>query len=71
MGHKSWAEKLAVAFVVKFPIALVIMLTSLLGFLFCSLCVVSHCLAVGWLGFVWTLLMMILAIVAYILAEHA
>lgn len=70
-GSKSWTERLAVAFVVKTPVALVISLLMLLGLMFCSLCVVSHCLAVGWIGFVWTILMMLLAIVAWVLVEHA
>lgn len=70
-GSKSWVERCAVAFVVKVPLGLVIVFLMLLGFMFCSLCVVSHCLAVGWIGFVWTILMMVLAIVAWVLTEHA
>ena len=69
-GSKTWAERLTVAFVVKVPVAMIIMLTTLIGFMFCSLCVVSHCLAVGWIGFAWTMLMLLLAIVAYVMAEH-
>lgn len=71
MGNKSFTERLAVAFIVKVPIAYFISVLMLLGLMFCSLCVVSHCLAVGWIGFVWTILMMVLATVGYVLAEHA
>lgn len=70
MGNKRLTERLAVAFVVKVPVAYVVSLLMLFGLMFCSLCVVSHCLAVGWIGFVWTLLMMLLATVAYVLFEH-
>lgn len=69
--NKNFTERLAVAFVVKLPIAYIIVLLMLLGLMFCSLCVVSHCLAVGWIGFVWTIIMILLATVAYVLAEHA
>ena len=71
LGSKSWIERCAVALVVKVPLGLVIVVFMLLGFLFCSLCVSSHCLAVGWIGFVWALLMMVLAIVAWVWMEHA
>ena len=71
MGHKTWYERSLVGLLVKVPFALVIMCTTLFGFLFCSLCVVSHCLAVGWIGFVWTILLLILAVVSYIFTEHA
>lgn len=71
MGDKSWSERLAVAFIVKVPIAFIISMLMLFGLMFCSLCVVSHCLAVGWIGFVWTVLMMVLAVIAWVLAEHA
>lgn len=71
MGSKSFTDRLMVAFVVKMPLAFVIMLTTLIGFMFCSLCIVSHCLAVGWIGFTWTMLMMVLAIVAWVFSEHA
>lgn len=71
MGHKTWTERLTVAFVVKLPLALIICFIMLLGFMFCALCVVSHSLAVGWIGFTWTILMMILAIVAHVFMEHA
>ena len=71
MGSKTWGERLTVAFVVKVPLALIITFLMLLGFMFCSLCVVSHVLAVGWIAFTWTIIMMILAIVAYVFMEHA
>ncbi|KAK6370705.1 hypothetical protein LTR64_005949 [Lithohypha guttulata] len=70
-GSKSIAEKVAVAFVVKVPIALLVMLATLIGLMFCSLCVVAHCLAVGWIGFMWTLSMVVLAVAADVLSGHA
>jgi len=69
-GSKTFAERIAVGFVVKLPLAMIIAFIMLLGFLFCSLCVVSHSLAVGWIGFTWTIIMMVLAIVSWVLMDH-
>lgn len=69
-GHKSFGERIAVGFVVKIPLALIITFIMLLGFMFCALCIVAHSLAIGWIGFTWTILMMILSIMAYVLMEH-
>lgn len=71
MGNKTFVERMAVGFVVKVPLAMVIAFLMLLGFMFCSLCVVSHSLAVGWIGFTWTIIMMVLAIVSWALMEHS
>lgn len=71
LGNKTWYQRSTVGLLVKVPFALLIMFTTLLGFLFCSLCVVSHSLAVGWIGFVWIILLMILAIVSYVFTDHA
>ena len=71
MGNKRWSERIAIAFVVKMPIALIITFLMLLGFMFCCLCVISHSLAVGWVGFTWTIIMMVLTIVAWVLMEHS
>ncbi len=70
-GSKTFAERVAVGLVVKVPLAMVIAVIMLLGFMFCSLCVVSHCLAVGWIGFTWTIIMMLLAIASWILMDHS
>lgn len=71
VGSKTWVERCAVGFVVKMPLGLVIIFTMLLGFMFCALCVAAHSTPLGWIGFVWTILMMILSIVTWILMEHS
>lgn len=71
MGSKTFAERTAVGLVVKVPLAMVIAFIMLLGFMFCSLCVVRYSLTVGWIGFTWTIIMMVLAIVSWVLMDHS
>jgi len=71
MGSKTWGERTAVGLVVKLPLAMVIAFIMLLGFMFCSLCVVRYSLTVGWIGFTWTIIMMVLAIVSWVLMDHS
>lgn len=70
-SSKAFGERMAVAFVVKVPTGLILVLLILFAFMFLSLCIVGYCLAVGWIGFVVTILMMILSIVVWFMQNHA